>query len=619
MKSRDIKKGQTLVAALGLATLMTLTVAAIGVSVMSDRHSTKVNTNRTTSTYALDSAEQIAQTILRDYMSKKFQAWASNNKTASKLSYFGNNATEAEAFFSDLVNIPIEKRVFTLANSFSSDEKGVQRSISPVKYVICYFDDKDNDYIKDSDEKSFEWKGFSDDPVKKKQTGGYEYAFTVYGYTQNGSTKSFQKKVSYSGSLSLTTGPESFADYALFTHVFKTPDGGDISMTSRSNFTGKVHTNGNYRFAGDTTKGGNAGTFKGKVTSFGTSVTWNNGGSPKVDNLSSQTDPTHPKNGTKDIPDFKSGFEAGASKIDLPPNDISQERATLGGDPSSTTAVGKDERNAALGTTGTTPPTGVYPAKSGTNMSGGIYVQGKVDSLKLGVNPSGNQVYDFMQGTSGQRVVVDTTNNKTTFQKLDSSGKTTGSVTTYTGVPNGSLYVTGSIDSISGPTRTKSSDPNTAAPAIASDTQLTITAKGDVKITGDIKYQSDPRVNSNAKNTLGIFSTGGDIILGSTSPSSVEIHSTLMASATNKSVYVENYSTASPKGDATILGGIIEYSYGAFGTFDSSTGTAKTGFGRNFIYDERLTYNPPPFFPTTNKLQEPYSSLKKLVWEEKNI
>ena len=46
--------------------------------------------------------------------------------------------------------------------------------------------------------------------------------------------------------------------------------------------------------------------------------------------------------------------------------------------------------------------------------------------------------------------------------------------------------------------------------------------------------------------------------------------------------------------------GISNY-YGAFGTFNSSTGAAVSGYGRNFVYDERMEdHEAPPYFPSLN-------------------
>jgi len=64
-------------------------------------------------------------------------------------------------------------------------------------------------------------------------------------------------------------------------------------------------------------------------------------------------------------------------------------------------------------------------------------------------------------------------------------------------------------------------------------------------------------------------------------------------------VGVENYNSIPAKGSVYLLGGIIGYYYGAFGTFNSRTGQHLTGYGRAFTYDRRFLQGlAPPFFPT---------------------
>ncbi|HET8984612.1 MAG TPA: hypothetical protein VFN03_02525, partial [Trueperaceae bacterium] len=54
-----------------------------------------------------------------------------------------------------------------------------------------------------------------------------------------------------------------------------------------------------------------------------------------------------------------------------------------------------------------------------------------------------------------------------------------------------------------------------------------------------------------------------------------------------------------PRGAVNLMGGIIEYYYGAFGTFNSSTGNQISGYDRKFTYDQRMSLGiEPPYFPT---------------------
>jgi hypothetical protein len=67
-------------------------------------------------------------------------------------------------------------------------------------------------------------------------------------------------------------------------------------------------------------------------------------------------------------------------------------------------------------------------------------------------------------------------------------------------------------------------------------------------------------------------------------------------------VEVEDYGSGSARGSVHLLGGIIEYYYGAFGTFNSSTGNMSTGYSRTFTYDQRMSQGlAPPYFPTVER------------------
>ena len=71
---------------------------------------------------------------------------------------------------------------------------------------------------------------------------------------------------------------------------------------------------------------------------------------------------------------------------------------------------------------------------------------------------------------------------------------------------------------------------------------------------------------------------------------------------TDGSFYAENYDSRSV-GTLKVLGGIIQKQRGPVGTLNGSTGQQSTGFNKNYIYDTRLSTNPPPFYPTTGQFE----------------
>jgi hypothetical protein len=86
-----------------------------------------------------------------------------------------------------------------------------------------------------------------------------------------------------------------------------------------------------------------------------------------------------------------------------------------------------------------------------------------------------------------------------------------------------------------------------------------------------------------------------------------------MTSDTYGVVQVDNYGSGSPRGTATILGGVISSYYGAFGTFNSYGHVS--GYSRNFVYDQRLNGGiAPPFFPTTTIFMPATSNVNPIAW-----
>jgi len=135
------------------------------------------------------------------------------------------------------------------------------------------------------------------------------------------------------------------------------------------------------------------------------------------------------------------------------------------------------------------------------------------------------------------------------------------------------------------------------------DSQLTVAATSDVTITGHLMYENftagSPPKAEGTTNLMGILSWNNGIHIGTSAPNDITIHATLMAPIGQ--VIVDNYDTTAVRGTATILGGVIEDSYGAFGI--SSGGSIVHGYARNFIYDKRMAQGmAPPYFPTTGKV-----------------
>ncbi|NBB76890.1 MAG: DUF4900 domain-containing protein [Bacteroidetes bacterium] len=127
--------------------------------------------------------------------------------------------------------------------------------------------------------------------------------------------------------------------------------------------------------------------------------------------------------------------------------------------------------------------------------------------------------------------------------------------------------------------------------------QLTVHSEKDIEITGDLTYADNPLVNENSDDILGLVGEGNVLVDEYAHQENGNRDLTIQASimALEKSFSVEKYNEGSPRGELTLLGGIVQERRGAVGTF--SGGNIRTGYAKNYSYDERLLRMHPPSFP----------------------
>lgn len=139
---------------------------------------------------------------------------------------------------------------------------------------------------------------------------------------------------------------------------------------------------------------------------------------------------------------------------------------------------------------------------------------------------------------------------------------------------------------------------------------VTAGASKDVIITDDIMYDTDPRENPDAGDKLGIISEGNVIIdkdapqdADPPDPEGVTIHASIIA--IDESFTVEQYWNGI-KEILTVFGGIIQTRRGPVGTFYASPYRKASGYDKNYQYDQRMRYSPPPYFPYTGEYETVY-------------
>lgn len=402
----------------------------------------------------------------------------------------------------------------------------------------------------------------------------YNYMIEAQGSITS-TTPNIQKKIRLlQGSFTVTVRQDTLAKFALFTNHHRTPQGGTVWFTADTNFTGPVSTNERFSFANNP-----SAHFTEAVTQHEKKARFYNRGWPILIDADN--------NLPYDNPTFDRGFLRGQDIINLE-SSISQS----------------DLRNEALGTMQEPGQDGIYIPNNGTNVTGGIYIRGN-STVNMSLDANSNAVYTIRQGQTTKSITVDYINKRTQVQ-------TGQSTETYQGLPDGVsnegilIYAKGDITSFSG--------------TVQKDSAVTVSSERDIVITGHIQYQQynpGPPLNANGyANVLGILSWGGDVRIGTAAPNNVNIHGVVMAP--HGIFTVDNYRFGSPRGTATILGGVITDFYGPFGTFWGSQPIS--GYARNFIYDTRMLRGVrPPYFPyLSNFTSSDDGGLdRRLIWQDK--
>jgi hypothetical protein len=131
---------------------------------------------------------------------------------------------------------------------------------------------------------------------------------------------------------------------------------------------------------------------------------------------------------------------------------------------------------------------------------------------------------------------------------------------------------------------------------IGCNSTTTSTTKGTIWLDDDIVYDKDPRQYPNSTDMLGICAENTVWITNNTANNSdINIHASIY---TEKGGFgAESYDSRPISGNINLLGGIIQNTRKAVGTFSGST--INHGFAKRYKYDDRFMSASPPYFPGT--------------------
>ncbi|MGH9815387.1 MAG: PilX N-terminal domain-containing pilus assembly protein [Candidatus Acidiferrales bacterium] len=447
------------------------------------------------------------------------------------------------------------------------------------------------------------------------QPTGYRYIYNYEIDARGRSTGVEESAVEESGSIILNAALNpaapmtvSFANWGFF--VDNQPLCNNGSYLAYGTITGPVHSNGGWTFGPPS---GGSYIFTDPVTQVDPDFGFEFGS-----NRPCMQDPTPPViyRGQTINPTFQAGYSTGAAAVPLPQNDFSQKRAVLDGLGTNANNPTGAEMSAVLkradgtayppaGANGVYMPYSVDPVTGVKNMTGGgIYIQGNASVVMETIGASGQRM-TITQGGVTTTITIDPVAGTTTMQTgANPPTGIQGVPMDFTKTPptdSAMLYVQGDVTSLSGPAQ--------GVAAIQDGSAVTVTASGDVTITGDLLYKTPPITkaandpccpgtpagtlipNGDTGQVLGIFTATGDIQLDNQQdnqgPLTMEIDASLATLSQGGSGGVVN---VGPRQDVlNIIGGRIQNNIKSIG--------ADT---RNVFYDRRFAAGlAPPWFPST--------------------
>lgn len=370
---------------------------------------------------------------------------------------------------------------------------------------------------------------------------------------------------------------QSFARFS----VFIDRDGAityDFLVTPQSQVQGPIHKNHPIRLLVDQSFQGDLPTptvfpFQSVVSTTAATNVWTVGGTGTFADLSDQALENIFQNGRQDL------------QYSVTPRPLPGDSSVL-----------------ATAAWGGGPPPPAPPVGLSVNPMGGVYVQGEVTSMRLGVDPGGNFVLTVTQGGTVSTVVEDRANDR----RLVTVG---GSTTQVPGAGTGVIFVDGNILSLEG----ENKGPHTIANRFD--------AHQTMEISGSITRRDTPPLSqpTGIDDRLGLVS--GTILIADESvrPRSVAnpllIYATVLATDVFR---VKDRLTGNP-GAMAIYGGMASGDAWETVGFDNLTNLRTTsgygglsGYGSaNIYYDKLLADQPPPEYPTTAP-----ADLKIRSWRE---
>jgi len=261
-------------------------------------------------------------------------------------------------------------------------------------------------------------------------------------------------------------------------------------------------------------------------------------------------------------------------------------------------------------------------AKSGSGaLTSGIFINGNVN-ISMASTTATNEIFTFTPVTAAELVPYnssytgDNTNTipYTVTITVDYGANTTkvlenGTTVTYTGVPqnqptgstatqNGSIFVNGNVDSISG---VLNGQYTIAVPDIQTSSTTNV---DDIVVTNNITYKADPTLGA-SDDVLGLMCDNFNLGPASITPSVLKIQSDIIAGNQYEALHnqtdggfgtVDSVGSLPLKTSVNIYGSLVQNEVKPLGQFSSGSGLLIKGWSDTYNYDTRQMT--PPDWPT---------------------
>ncbi len=128
---------------------------------------------------------------------------------------------------------------------------------------------------------------------------------------------------------------------------------------------------------------------------------------------------------------------------------------------------------------------------------------------------------------------------------------------------------------------------------------MSIVAQNDVRIIDHVRYTDNPQTNPDSTDKLGLIAKNNVTVQTVTpaAPNNLEIYAHIFSK--EGGFGVENYDTGSFRGDLFVYGGIANDIRRAVGTFATDGTGKRTGYNKQYFFDERFKRQRPMNYPYT--------------------